>query len=49
MFPREGQERPTFLVPLDGSRLAESVLPTIEALAGQTLQALRALIAQAPH
>lgn len=27
---------PTYLVPLDGSHLAESVLPTVEALAGRT-------------
>lgn len=30
------QSTPTYLVPLDGSHLAESVLPTVEALAGRS-------------
>lgn len=33
MFQRAKQDKPSFLVPLDGSRLAESVLPAVECLA----------------
>ncbi len=33
MFQQAKQDKPSFLVPLDGSRLAESVLSTVESLA----------------